>query len=70
MKVKLILLIALLVLVAFAAGFSTAARQQWEYQESCGTVGNLNALGQTGWELVGVTYQANEVKCFYLKRPK
>lgn len=70
MKTRLILLIALLVVVAFVAGFSRAGRQQWEYQESCGNIGNLNALGQNGWELVGATNQTLDVKCFYLKRPK
>jgi len=70
MKNRSILLIVLLVIVAFVAGFSAAGRQRWEYQETCGTVGNLNELGQSGWELVGATNQTLDIKCFYLKRPK
>ena len=68
MKNRSILLIALLVAVAFVTGFSVA-RQRWEYQEICsGTA--LNELGANGWELVSVTNQSNDAKCFYLKRSK
>jgi hypothetical protein len=68
MKNRSILLIALLVAVAFLTG-SNVGRQRWEYQETCsGTA--LNELGANGWELVSVTNQSNDAKCFYLKRPK
>jgi len=62
------LLIALFVVVAFVVGFS-AGRQKWEYQEIC-SVTALNELGANGWELVSVTNQSNDAKCFYLKRSK
>jgi hypothetical protein len=69
MKTRLILLIALLVAVAFVAGFTASAPQRWEYQKTCsGTA--LNELGAKGWELVSVTNQSNDAKCFYLKRSK
>ena len=69
MKNRSILLIALLVAVAFLAGFSTAGRQRWEYQGTC-LEKDLNELGASGWELVSATNQSNDVKCFYLKRSK
>ena len=68
MKNRLILLIALFVAVAFVVGFS-AVRPKWEYQETCSATA-LNALGANGWELVSVTNQSNDAKCFYLKRSK
>lgn len=69
MKNRSILLIALLVIVAFVAGFSAAGRQRWEYRETC-SVAVLNELGANGWELVSATNQSNDAKCFYLKRSK
>jgi len=69
MKNRSILLIVLLAIVAFAAGFSAAGRQRWEYHETCLTK-DLNELGAMGWELVSATNQSNDVKCFYLKRSK
>ena len=69
MKNRSILLIALLAVVAFVAGFSAAARQRWEYQETCASK-DLTELGSNGWELVSVTSQTNDMKCFYLKRAK
>lgn len=70
MKNRSILLIVLLVVVAFVAGFSVAAPQKWEYQETCGNLKNLNELGGSGWELVGATNQTLDIKCFYLKRQR
>jgi hypothetical protein len=69
MKNRSILLIALLVVVAFVAGFSAAGRQRWEYQQTCADR-DLNELGANGWELVSVTSQSADAKCFYLKRSK
>ena len=69
MKHKLILLIALLVAVVFVAGFSAAGQKKWEYQETCSATA-LNELGANGWELVSVTNQSFDAKCFYLKRLK
>lgn len=69
MKNRSIFLIVLLVIVAFAAGFSAAGRQRWEYQETCLSK-DLNELGANGWELVSATNQSNDVKCFYLKRSR
>jgi hypothetical protein len=68
MKNQWILLIALFVALAFLVGFS-ATRQRWEYQETCSETA-LNELGANGWELVSVTNQTNDAKCFYLKRAK
>lgn len=71
MKNRSILLIILLVVVAFVAGFTVAGQQRWDYQETCGNLKNLNELGDSGWELVAATSnQTLDVKCFYLKRPK
>lgn len=69
MKNRSILLIALLVIVAFVAGFSAAGRQRWEYQQTC-IAKDLNELGANGWELVSATNESSDVKCFYLKRSK
>jgi hypothetical protein len=69
MKTKSIMLIVLLVVVAFVAGFTAAGRQKWEYQQTCAD-GDLNGLGANGWELVSVTSQSADAKCFFLKRAK
>lgn len=52
-------------------------RQQWEYrvvtknvaEESTQSEGDLNALGQDGWELVGVVPRPTTVQ-FFFKRVK
>src|SRR5689334_2992041 len=70
MKYQWILLIALFIALAFLVGFSSAVtKQRWEYQETCSATA-LNELGANGWELVSVTNQSNDAKCFYLKRAK
>jgi len=50
MKNRTMLLIALLIVVAFVAGFSAAGRQKWEYQETC-TGKDLNELGRMAGNL-------------------
>jgi hypothetical protein len=70
MKYQWLLLIGLFIALAFLVGFSSGAtKQKWEYQETCSATA-LNELGSNGWELVSVTNQSNDAKCFYLKRAK
>ena len=48
---------------------TSAARQLWEYRESPSTIATLNALGNDGWEVVGVV-QSGANPTVLLKRPR
>jgi hypothetical protein len=69
MKNRSILIVFLLVLVAFLAGWTTARTQKWEYRQTCSET-DLNGLGTDGWELVTATSPSEHETCFYLKRSK
>ncbi len=68
------MLAALLLVSLLCVGFARQAqepRPRWEYQTACAHTapGNLDRLGDEGWELTAVT-QDGRVTCLYFKRRK
>lgn len=74
MRNRVLLAAALLASLLCVVGFARQAqpeRTAWEYKAHCGRVdvGELNRLGDAGWEMVTAT-QDGAVACVYFKRRK